>query len=479
MLSTSAAITWLIIFAILFAVPGLIYARRTQDKLDDFLVARNSQSSLSTLLTLLATTLGTWILFGPAQAATWGGIGAITGYALGSMVPSLIMTQIGPRIRTLMPEGHTLTEFVLGRYGRVMYAFVLIIMIFFMFISLTAGLTAIAEMVALLAPVPLWQTASIVMVATLIYTLYGGLRVTIFTDRLQMLVIIPFLLVLMFFGWKATGGITPMVHSLQEKAPHLLNPFDINGLKSGLTFFLAVVLTGLFYQGTWQRIFAARSSRVIRNGFILSGLLIFPIIFIMGLFGLAFVGLDLPGDGSVALFSVLLRDAPLWFAIGLLPFGLALIMSRADSTISALSSIFVIDIGRLSAKLSSQDLLKISRWLIVILSVPVLIVASQGYSILYLFLLADLLCCAAAFPVFFGFYSARYQSYNAVLSTMGGLIAGLVMFPSPGAPTTYLLESFLLATLVPVAISMLLLLMPSKVRFDFSILAQRVRNLEG
>ena len=479
MLSASTAIMWLLLFAVLFAVPGLIYARRSQDNLDDFLVARNSQSSTATLLTLLATTLGTWILFGPAQAATWGGIGAITGYALGSMVPSLIMTQIGPRIRTLMPEGHTLTEFVLGRYGRVMYAFVLVIMVFFMFISLTAGLTAIAEMVALLAPVPLWQTASIVMVATPIYTLYGGLRVTIFTDRLQMLVIIPFLLVLMFFGWKATGGITTMAHSLQEKAPQLLNPFDLNGLKSGLTFFLAVVLTGLFYQGTWQRIFAARSSRVIRNGFILSGLLIFPIIFIMGLFGLAFVGLDLPGDGSVALFSVLLRDAPLWFAIGLLPFGLALIMSSADSTISALTSIFVVDMGRLLPKFSNHSLLKLSRWLIIVLSVPVLIVAAQGYSILYLFLLADLLCCAAAFPVFFGFYSARYQSYNAVLSTLGGLVAGLLIFPSPGAPTTNLLESFLLATLVPVAISMVLLLVPTKVRFDFAVLAQRVRNLEG
>ncbi len=479
MLSASTAIMWLLLFAVLFAVPGLIYARRSQDKLDDFLVARNSQSSTATLLTLLATTLGTWILFGPAQAATWGGIGAITGYALGSMVPSLIMTQIGPRIRTLMPEGHTLTEFVLGRYGRVMYAFVLVIMVFFMFISLTAGLTAIAEMVALLAPVPLWQTASIVMVATLIYTLYGGLRVTIFTDRLQMLVILPFLLVLMFFGWKATGGITSMAHSLQEKAPQLLNPFDLNGLKSGLTFFLAVVLTGLFYQGTWQRIFAARSSRVIRNGFILSGLLIFPIIFIMGLFGLAFVSLDLPGDGSVALFSVLLRDAPLWFSIGLLPFGLALIMSSADSTISALTSIFVVDMGRLLPKFSNHSLLKLSRWLIIVLSVPVLIVAAQGYSILYLFLLADLLCCAAAFPVFFGFYSARYQSYNAVLSTLGGLVAGLLIFPNPGSPTTNLLESFLLATLIPVAISMVLLLVPTKVRFDFSILAQRVRNLEG
>lgn len=189
--------------------------------------------------------------------------------------------------------------------------------------------------------------------------------------------------------------------------------------------------------------------------------------------------MDLPGDGSVALFSVLLTDMPMWFAIGLLPFGLALIMSSADSTISGLSSIFVIDIGRLSNKLSNQHLLQISRWLIIVLSVPVLIVASQGYSILYLFLLADLLCCAAAFPVFFGFYSARYQSYNAVLSTMGGLVAGLIMFPSPSAPTTNLLESFLLATLIPVAISLLLLLIPTKVRFDFSILAQRVRNLEG
>ncbi|HEA53637.1 MAG TPA: sodium:solute symporter, partial [Marinobacter antarcticus] len=210
-----------------------------------------------------------------------------------------------------------------------------------------------------------------------------------------------------------------------------------------------------------------------------SGLLSFPIIFIMGLFGLAFVGLGLPGDGSVALFSVLLADVPLWFAIGLLPFGLALIMSSADSTISGLTSIMVVDLRRLLPKLSNHNLLALSRWLIVMLSVPVLFVAAQGYSVLYLFLLADLLCCAAAFPVFFGFYNARYQGYNAVLSTLSGLVAGLVVFPAPGAPTTYLMEAFLLASLVPIAVSLLLLLLPKGKRFDFSIMAQRVRSLEG
>ncbi|MGO5000342.1 sodium:solute symporter family transporter [Oceanisphaera sp. W20_SRM_FM3] len=479
LLSTTEAILWLCLFAAVFAVPGMLYARRQQDQIEDFVVARNSQNGMATMLTLLATTLGAWILFGPAEAATWGGIGAVTGYALGSLAPNFMMIPLGKRLRELIPEGHTLTEFVLHRYGKTMYGFVMVIMMFYMFISLTAGLTAIAKMVSLLAPVPLWATASIVMFATLLYTLYGGLRVTIFTDRVQMLVILPFLILLIFFGWQAVGGIGPTVAGLKEKAPALLNPFDMSGFKSGLTFFIAVVLTGLFYQGTWQRIFAAQDNKAIRNGFLVSGLMSFIFIFIMGLFGLAFVGLDLPGDGSVAVFDVLLSNVPLWFAIGLVPFGLALIMSSADSTISGIASMLVVDLRRILPNFSANRLLGLSRWLIVLISIPVLIVASQGFSVLYLFLLADLLCCAAAFPVFFGFYNARYQAYNAILSTAAGLVAGLWLFPAPGAEIAYLLESFLLASLVPVLVSALLQVIPNRKAFDFSILRQRIRSLES
>jgi Na+/proline symporter len=162
----------------------------------------------------------------------------------------------------------------------------------------------------------------------------------------------------------------------------------------------------------------------------------------------------------------------------LLPFGLALIMSSADSSVSGLNSILVVDLHRLLPHVDGQRLLKMSRWLIVLMSVPVLLVASQGFSILYLFLLADLLCCAAAFPVFFGFYNARYQSYNAVLSILGGLICGLFLFPLPGEPAPYLLESFLLASLVPVGISLLLLMLPSRNPFDFSVLAVSVRQID-
>lgn len=479
MISFLTALSWLVFFGALFALVGFLFAYRTKDGLDDFIVARNSQTSQATFYTLVATSMGTWILFGPAESATWGGIGAILGYALGSLLPNLLMIPLGARIRKIMPNGHTLTEFVNARYGTSVYLFVLFIMLFYLFIGLTAGLTGIAQMVAILAPVPLWLTASIVTFFTLLYTLYGGLKVSIFTDRIQMLVILPFILLILVLGWQASDGFTPALNGLQNQAPHLLNPFDSNGMQTGITFFLAVCLTGLFYQGTWQRIFAAKNNKAIRNGFIFSGLASFPIIFALGLFGLTFVGLSLPGAGSTALFSVILVDAPYWLLIGMIFFGLALIMSSADSTMNALQSLFIVDLYRILPSIKQQRLRFVSCILLVVTSIIATFIASQGYSILYLFLLADLLCCAAAFPIFYGFYNSQYQSYQALLSIIGGLVAGLYYFPMPGEPVENLFESFLLATFVPIVISLFVMLLPSKQAFDFEQLALKVKKLKS
>jgi Na+/proline symporter len=361
-----------------------------------------------------------------------------------------------------------------------MYAFTLTIMLFYLFISLAAGLTAIAHMVTLLAPIPLWLTACVVMIATLLYTFYGGLRTTIFTDKVQMLVILPLLALLLVFGWQAAGGVAPTLEGLQERAPQLLDVTDAGGLRAGLTFFIAVMLTGLFYQGTWQRIYAARDSKVLRRGFWIAGLFNFPVIVLMGLFGLAFVGLGLEGDGSVALFSVLLSEVPLWFALALIPLGLALVMSSADTTVNATSSIIAVDMHRLLPQASEATLMRLARWLIVAAAVPVTWVAAQGYSVLYLFLLADLLCSAAAFPVFFGLFNRRYDGRNAVLSTAAGLVAGLAMFPSPSGGTATLLESFLLAAFVPVLVSLVLMkLLPSRQDYDFTRMGSLVRRFQS
>jgi len=245
-MDSTTLLVWLFVFSALFALVGVAYARRSQGSLEDYVVARNSQSALATILTLMASSLGAWILFSPAQAATWGGLAAVSGYALGAMSPRLAMIPLGRRLRALMPRGHTLTEFVIARYGRPLYALVLLLILFYMFIALTAEITAMSKLISLIAPLPLWLPAAIVMGATLIYTAWGGLRASIFTDKVQMLVIVPLLGVLIYLGWRAAGGLMPTLDGLRARAPQLLDLHHPMGIKAGLTFFVAILLTGLF-----------------------------------------------------------------------------------------------------------------------------------------------------------------------------------------------------------------------------------------
>jgi len=480
MLNTQSALFWLTLFSAAFAVAGVAYVRRSRDTLEDYIVARNSQGSIATVLTLLASSLGAWILFSPAQAATWGGLAAVIGYALGSMSPRIAMIPLGRRMRELIPRGHSLTEFLIARYGRSMYALALVIMLFYMFISMAAEITAMAQLVRLLAPVPLWVTAVVVTGFTLLYAVYGGLKASIFTDKIQVIIIVPLLLALVVIGWKATGGVGNVVQALNENAPHLLDLTDPVGLKAGVTFFVAILVTGMFHQGNWQRIYSARDTRAMRNGFLLGGVLVVPFIFVLGLFGLAFVGLNVGGDDSVAVFSIIMPQIPVWLAIALIPLGLALVMSSADTTINAVASIVAVDVGRLLPDVSTAALMRLSRWVMVLMAVPVVVVAAQGYSVLYLFLLADLLCAAATFPVFFGLFSTRHSGFDASMGTLGGLAAGLMLFPAPDAPPDTLLESFLLAALTPVVvIALLWMLRPTREPFDLHSLAGTIRRLDA
>ena len=65
------------------------------------------------------------------------------------------------------------------------------------------------------------------------------------------------------------------------------------------------------------------------------------------------------------------------------------------------------------------------------LSLISFIVASKGFDILYLFLLADLFCCAFVLTVFYSFYNKNINEKTAYVSIIIGLIGGFLIFPTP------------------------------------------------
>ena len=50
---------------------------------------------------------------------------------------------------------------------------------------------------------------------------------------------------------------------------------------------------------------------------------------------------------------------------------------------------------------------------------------------MYLFLLADLFCCAFVITVFYSFYNKGINENSAYISIVIGLIGGFLMFPLP------------------------------------------------
>tara|TARA_B100001057_G_scaffold255072_1_gene255285 strand:- start:743 stop:1135 length:393 start_codon:yes stop_codon:yes gene_type:complete len=130
-----------------------------------------------------------------------------------------------------------------------------------MFIFLCAEVTAVAVLINYISGTELWVTALIVLLSTLAYTLYGGLKASIFTDNIQMIVISTLLLISFIFINSFTGSEFSF-EFIKKKNPHLLSPAYVPGYTAGLTFFIAVAATNLFHQGNWQRVYAAKNLKL-------------------------------------------------------------------------------------------------------------------------------------------------------------------------------------------------------------------------
>jgi len=89
-ISQSSSLILIIIISLGFVIFGILYSKKYQG-LNNYLVANRSIGVFSLTTSLVASALGAWILFGPASAATWGGIGAVIGYALGAAFPLFIL----------------------------------------------------------------------------------------------------------------------------------------------------------------------------------------------------------------------------------------------------------------------------------------------------------------------------------------------------------------------------------------------------
>ena len=164
----------------------------------------------------------------------------------------------------------------------------------------------------------------------------------------------------------------------------------------------------------------------------------------MGFAGMVAFSIDPNIRPDLGFFSLLLKEKTTLLSVFIIVLGLALTISTVDTLINAISSLIVVDGKALFNFRKETNYLKFSKSVIIFLSIISFVVASKGFDILYLFLLADLFCCAFVLTIFYSFYNKNISEKTAYIAIIIGLISGILFFPSPDFS-----KSLLIGILIP------------------------------
>ena len=332
------AVYFLIVFAI-----GFYFARKERTSTDYFLASRNV-GWFAIGASLFVSNISTEHFIGLA------GAGATTGLAVGHFewLACLILLILGWVFVPFYLRSNifTMPEFLERRFSpasRFYLASISILAYIFTKISVMLYAAAI-----ILERVVGWDpitTAIVLVIATGIYTMFGGLSAVIYTDLVQSIILIAGGVVLLIIGLDQVGGMEGLRTAVPDAYFHMIKPMSDPEFPWTGIFFGAPIL-GIWYwctdQVIVQRVLSARDVGHARGATIFAGFLkILPVFLLV-----------VPGMIAVALYPALFNTvdgrvtngdiAYPTLIVNLMPTGLVGLMIAAilAAVMSSLSSVF-------------------------------------------------------------------------------------------------------------------------------------------
>ena len=430
--------------------------RKKEKNEKDFLFLNRSLGIFPAVATLVASAAGVWILFTPVEATVNFGMLALIGYALGQALPFVIIAFLGTRLLNVLPEGKTLPEWAQIRYGRKTGLLILTICFLYMLLFLTAELTAIGKVISILTEVPLSITVPIIALSTWFYTVRGGFRAVVFTDGIQFCILLPIIVLIFLIIVFQTEPF--IINRLWDS--DLLSISHKPGWAFGCTLIIAIIAAQLFNQSLWRRVYACRDLPTMRNAFFISAIITFPLILIVGGFGFIAYDMGFTKDAETGLFQLMNALAPPWALMFLIIAAVVLVMSSMDSLLNSLAELTVQEMTNRGHGLTNMR--KMSRYSITFFAVAASLLALPGYSVLYLFLIADMLCAGTVFPLFYGLYSRANNQRAVLFGAASGIVSGIFFMPRPDFITPLIahpfgsgwLQSFIAAVVVSLLVTL-------------------------
>src|SRR3974390_1436992 len=323
-------------FLIVFSI-GLYFARKERTSTDYFLASRDV-GWFFIGASLFVSNISTEHFIGLA------GTGASSGLAVGHFewLACIILLILGWVFVPfyLRTNVFTMPEFLERRFSRQCAVYLAAISIIaYIFTKISVQLSAASVVLERVAGWDLKTTAIVLVIATGIYTVAGGLAAVIYTDTVQTLISITGAVALTIIGLHRVGGLEHLRTMVPPDFFHMIKPAsDPNFPWTGI-FFGAPIL-GIWYwctdQVIVQRVLSARDEGHAKAGTIFAGFLkILPVFMLV-----------VPGMVARALYADQITSKPDYayptLVLNLLPTGLVGLVMAAllAAVMGAMSSVF-------------------------------------------------------------------------------------------------------------------------------------------
>lgn len=350
-ISSSTGYEFLAFFAAAITLITYVFSRwRGWQTKDGFLLANRRVGWILGGFSIASSWIWAPALFVSTQVAYQMGLAGIFWFTLPNVLALVVFALFAPRIRALMPEGYTFTQYIRQRLHseRVHRAF-LVPYFMYQLMAVVVQLYAGGSLLALLTGIHLTIIMPILAAIVLVYTLISGFQASIVTDFVQLGLIYLIGAIVLPLVWHAAGGTGAIVagwHGTQG----IQSIFDPGvAFSFGIVTSIGLIAGSISDQSNWQRAFALKEQDTVKA--FVFGSILFAIVPI-ALSSLGFLGanpnlhISLPAgiDSSMIGVQAVAQLLPPW-AVGLFVIMLLAGLSSAlDAGLSAASSLWVSDV---------------------------------------------------------------------------------------------------------------------------------------
>jgi solute:Na+ symporter, SSS family len=430
-------------FAIIFGI-GFYFSMRERTSENYFLAGRNI-GWFAIGASLFVSNISTEHFIGLA------GSGATSGLAVGHFewLACLILLLLGWVFVPfyLRSNVFTMPEFLERRFSRSCSTYLASIsVIAYIFTKISVHLYAAAIVLERVVGWNQWTAAIILVLATGIYTIAGGLAAVIYTDLVQTLILLAGAIVLTFIGLEKVGGFAGLRHLVPAGHFHMIKSASDPEFPWTGIFFGAPIL-GIWYwctdQVIVQRVLSAKDEAHAKAGAIFAGFLkILPVFLLVvpGLIALALYPKLFPivngkvTNGDSAFPTLVINLLPTGLVGLMIAALLAALMGAMSSVFNSASTMVTLDFyKKVRPDASEAHLVNFGRFatgIMVILGllwVPFIhLLSAQLY--IYLQSVQAYISPPIAVCFLFGILWPRLNSQGAISSLLVGFVLGAVRF---------------------------------------------------